>query len=136
MLFIQEVKLDKYDGTFHDYAEAVVQFGYVNLFSVVSDAHSIYLFTFDLFTHSFTFLLLTTGATLSRHSSVIGKSVKSKSKQSLVPKYSSRGYLVIRKSWKFPLQESDTISKMMRIIRTPSQFNLLNLYRFTSVTES
>ena len=34
--FISEVHLETYDGTFHDYAEAVVQFGYVNMFSVVS----------------------------------------------------------------------------------------------------
>ena len=30
------MSLKPYRGTFHDYAEAVVQFGYVNLFSVVS----------------------------------------------------------------------------------------------------
>ena len=29
--------LETYEGTFHDYAEAVVQFGYVNMFSVVRD---------------------------------------------------------------------------------------------------
>lgn len=34
--FILEVDLEAYKGTFHDYAEAVVQFGYVTLFSVVS----------------------------------------------------------------------------------------------------
>ena len=33
--FILEVDKEAYGGTFHDYAEAVVQFGYVNLFSVV-----------------------------------------------------------------------------------------------------
>ena len=36
LFFEQEVALKPYRGTFHDYAEAVVQFGYVNLFSVVS----------------------------------------------------------------------------------------------------
>ena len=39
--FINEIYLEPYEGTFHDYAEAVVQFGYVNLFSVVSEPHII-----------------------------------------------------------------------------------------------
>ena len=39
--FINETYLEPYEGTFHDYAEAVVQFGYVNLFSVVSEPHII-----------------------------------------------------------------------------------------------
>ena len=34
--FWNEIYLDPYEGTFNNYAEAVVQFGYVNLFSVVS----------------------------------------------------------------------------------------------------
>ena len=34
--YILEVDKLRYKGTFHDYAETVVQFGYVNLFSVVS----------------------------------------------------------------------------------------------------
>jgi hypothetical protein len=38
--FINEIYLEPYEGTFHDYAEAVVQFGYVNLFSVVSHLSS------------------------------------------------------------------------------------------------
>ena len=35
LTFINEMYLQPYYGTFHDYAESVVQFGYVNLFSVV-----------------------------------------------------------------------------------------------------
>ena len=37
MNFAREVDLEPYNGTFHDYAEAVLQFGYVNLFSAVSE---------------------------------------------------------------------------------------------------
>ena len=33
--FLEEVDREDYEGTFHDYAEAVIQFGYLNLYSVV-----------------------------------------------------------------------------------------------------
>jgi hypothetical protein len=33
--FIAEVDMALYEGTFFDYSEAVVQFGFVNLFSVI-----------------------------------------------------------------------------------------------------
>jgi len=33
--FLEEVDKEDYEGTFHDYAEAVIQFGYLNLYSVV-----------------------------------------------------------------------------------------------------
>ena len=33
--FLDECDLEEYGGTFHDYAEAVIQFGYLNLYSVV-----------------------------------------------------------------------------------------------------
>ena len=34
--FLQDVDKDDYEGTFQDYAEAVIQFGYVNMFSGVA----------------------------------------------------------------------------------------------------
>ena len=50
--FVREVDLVPYNGTFHDYAEAVLQFGYVNLFSAVSYCH-FYLHAFCIIFHYF-----------------------------------------------------------------------------------
>jgi hypothetical protein len=45
---MNEVELECHEGPFHDYSEVVVQFGYVNLFSVVS-CTCLYAYIFYIF---------------------------------------------------------------------------------------